>query len=59
MIATNKNITLVLAEPEESELMLKVALENPEPKGVKMSRKNQAMITILPEDYEDDAHVQT
>ena len=59
MVSLNKNLVLELAEPEEGELLLKIALENPEPKGVKLSRKNQVLVTIFPEDYQDDAHIQT
>jgi len=59
MVSMNRNLVLELAEPEEGELLLKIALENPEPKGVKLSRKNQVLVTIFPEDYQDDAHIQT
>lgn len=59
MVSMNRNLVLELAEQEEGELLLKIALENPEPKGVKLSRKNQVLVTIFPEDYQDDAHIQT
>jgi hypothetical protein len=34
--------------------MLRIALERPEPQGVKMSRKNIAIITITPDNMEDE-----
>jgi len=34
--------------------MIKVALENPLPEGVKVSRKNTVLISITPDHTEDD-----
>ena len=34
--------------------MIKVALENPMPEGVKVSRKNTVLISITPDHTEDD-----
>jgi len=56
MVLQNKNIVLELEPPNGDDLMLKVALERPDPQGVKMSRKNIAMITISPEEEDDASH---
>lgn len=48
-----------MTEPEEEDVMIKVAIERPEPQGVKLSRKNMAMITITPEEVTDEAHEHT
>jgi len=55
MTIVNKNYRLELEEPGEDDLMLRVALERPEPQAVKLSRKNVALITITPEDAVDDS----
>lgn len=53
-IHNNKNIPLVLDEAEEPEdVLIRVALERPEPNGVKLSRKNVALITVTPEERDD------
>lgn len=43
-----------MEEPPSDEMMLRVAIERPEPQGVKLSRKNIALITISPDDMEDE-----
>jgi len=43
-----------MEEPEANDMMLRVAIERPEPQGVKLSRKNIALITISPDDMEDE-----
>lgn len=50
-MSSNENIKLDMSEEEEKgELLLKIAIERPEPQGVKMSRKNVALVTITSED---------
>jgi len=50
LMSSNEKIVLDMTEPEGEEKMLKIALERPEPQGVKMSRKNIALVTISSED---------
>lgn len=51
-----KGLTLEIEEAEEpEEVLMRVTLERPEPSGVKLSRKNAALVTITPEEADDSA----